>query len=178
MRITGFRLSEMKRNVIFILLAALLLTPWPVAYAYGDSIGVNSTVQIVAAEQDAMPKWNAYGGAIGSVIPGDLFYIDTDNATVDNTFTLYITNTNELVQDYRYITLNIGIYIQKNNGEWEKITPGDDYAADVYLTMKNGQIDFTLPSYGNYIVTIDKGCFYCYGAGRKNAVPTFYLTMN
>jgi hypothetical protein len=168
----------MKRNAIFILLAALFLTPWPVAYAYGDSIGVSSPVQITAAEQEAMPKWNAYGGAIGSVMPGDLFYIDTDNATVDNTFTLYITNTDELVHGYRYITLNVGIYVQINDDAWKKITPGDDYTADTYLTMKNGQIDFTLPGYGNYKVTIDKGCFYCYASDKKIATPTFYLTMN
>ena len=170
----------MKRKLIFLLLAVSLLTPWPVAYAYGDVLAGNTPVQIEAAESTATPELNAFGKAIGGVTPGDLFYVDTGNVTVDTTFILYITNTDELARHYRYMTLNVGIYIQTGTDRWEKLTAGEgETLPDTYLTMHNGNVDLTLPGYARYKITIDKGCFYCYGTGTdKNAVlPKFYLAM-
>ena len=170
----------MKRKIAFLMATILLLTPWPVAYAYGDVFDGDIPTQVEAAELTVAPKWNAYGNAIGSVIPGDLFYVNTSNTTADATFILFITNTDELVQGYRYITLKVGIYRQTDTDAWEKVTPlAETASADTYITMTNGNVCFTLPGYGSYKITIDKGCFYCYGVanGRSIVVPEFYLTM-
>ena len=169
----------MKKKLIFLLLASLLLTPWPVAYAYGNNTAGQAPVQIEAAAPAAAPHWNAYGNAIGGVTPGDLFYIDTGNSTADMPVTLYITNTDELVHYYRYLTLNVGVYVQTGTDQWEKATTGNgELLPDTYITMLNGKVSFTLPGYARYKITIDKGCFYCYGTvtGKSAVSPAFYLT--
>lgn len=169
----------MKRKLLFPLIAALLLAPWPVAYAYDEALAVTTPVSIEPAEEAAAPKMNAYGHAIGGVTPGDLFHIDFSNTTADTHLILYITNTDELVHQYRYMNLNIGIYVQTDNDQWEEVTWGEEATRrEIYLTMQGGMTEFTLPGYANYKITIDKGCFYCYGFGaNENAVsPQFYLT--
>ena len=169
----------MKRKLFFILLATLLLTPWPVAYAYSDTLAGQDPVQVVAAEPAATPHWTAFGKTIGGVTPGDLFYIDTNNSTVDMHVALYITNIDELIHYYRYLTLNIGVYTQTGTDQWEKATMGNgELLPDTYITMLNGQVSFMLPGYARYKITIDDGCYYCYGAGadKSTASPKFYLT--
>ncbi len=168
----------MKRKLIFLLVASLLLTPWPVAYAH-DAVAGQTPIQIEAAEATTAPRWNASGNAIGGVTPGDLFYIDTGDVTTDMPVTLYITNTDQLVQYYRYLTLNVGVYVQTGTDHWEKATAGNgELLPDTYITMLNGRVSFTLPGYARYKITIDKGCFYCYGSTDESAVsPTFYLTV-
>jgi hypothetical protein len=168
----------MKRKLIFILLTALLLTPWPVAYAYDDAAGQRQ-VQIVAAAPTEAPELNAFGKAVGGVTPGDLFYIDTGNIATDIPVTLYMTNTDELVHHYRYMTLNIGVYAQTGNGQWEKVaTSGGEIQPEIYITMSNGRANFTLPGCARYKITVDKGCFYCYGASNseRGVSPALYLT--
>jgi hypothetical protein len=111
----------MKRKLIFLMAAALLLTPWPVAYAYGSDTAGHASVQVEAAPTNAAPRWNAYGNAIGGVTAGDLFYIDATNTTTDIPVTLVITNTDQLIHSYRYLTLNVGVYTETGTG-WEKAT--------------------------------------------------------
>jgi hypothetical protein len=171
----------MKRKFIFPLIAAFLLAPWPVAYAYDEAMAANTPTSIEAAEPAAAPKLNAFGNAIGGVTPGELFRIDSSNSTADTLFTLYITNTDELVDRYRYMTLNIGIYIQADTDRWEKVTWGEgEMPRETYLTMQSGMVSFMLPGYARYKITIDKGCFYCYGTGadRSAVSPEFYLTVS
>ena len=170
----------MKRKLIFLLLATLLLTPWPVAYAHNNAMAGQSSIQIVAAEPTAAPHWKAFGKAIGGVTPGDLFYIDTVNNAADMLVTLHITNTDELMHYYRYLTLNVGVYVQTGTDQWEKVTKADgELLPDTYITMLNGRVSFALPGYAKYKITIDKGCFYCYGTSMDKSVvsPTFYLTV-
>ena len=169
----------MKRKLIFILLATFLLGPWPVAYAYDNGTS-DTPVQVEVAEPAAAPQWHAFGNAIGGVTPGELFYVDTGNFTADMPFTLYITNTNELIQYYRYLILNVGIYIQTGTDQWEKATMGNgELLPDTYITMLNGKVSFTLPGYARYKITIDKGSFYFYGSndGGSAISPAFYLAM-
>ncbi len=171
----------MKRKLIFPLIAALLLTPWPVAYAYDEAMAINAPMTVEAAEPATAPKLNAFGNAIGGVTPGDLFHIDSANSTADTLFTLYITNIDELVYHYRYMTLNVGIYVQTGIDQWEKVTWSEgETPRETYITMQNGMVSFMLPGYAKYKITIDKGCFYCYGIGADNsaALPKFYLTAN
>ena len=90
----------MKRKLIFLLMATLLLTPWPVAYAYDNGMAGQAPLQIETAAPEASPKLKAFGNAIGSVTAGDLFYIDTSTTTTDMPVSLHITNTDELVHYY------------------------------------------------------------------------------
>lgn len=169
----------MKRKLIFLLLATLLLTPWPVAYAHNNAMAGQSPIQIEAAKPAAAPHWKAFGKAIGGVTPGDLFYIDTGSSTTDTFITLHITNADELIKYYRYMTLKVGLYAQTGIDQWEKATLGNgELLPDTYITMLNGRVSFTLPGYAKYKITIDKGCFYFYGTGTDDSAvsPTFYLT--
>lgn len=169
----------MKRKLIFPLLAVFLLTPWPVAYAYEDVLASNAPLQINTVASAAKPTLNVYGKAIGSVNPGDLFYVDTSNISADMSFTLYITNTDELTSQYRYMNLNIGIYLETGEGQWERINTGEaQKLPETFVTMHSGMTSFILPGYARYKITIDGGCFYSYGVGTGEGVatPDFYLT--
>ncbi len=168
---------------IFPLIALLLLAPWPVAYGYEASgaSGAQELIQVTTAETSAQPTWTAFGKAIGGVTAGDLFYIDaTDNPT-DIDVTLYLTNAQELVHNYRYLILKVRLYSKTTDGEWQKVTEyNGEPVPETYITMSNGQASFNLPGSGNYKMTIDGGSFYCYGAeaGEDSASPNFYLEVD
>ena len=164
----------------FPLLAVLLLAPWPVAYTYDNATAGEQPVQIEVAESSVAPSWSTFGGAIGGVTnPGDLFYIDMTNDAADALVTLHITNTDELIQCYSYLILNVGVYVQTGNDQWEKAAAGNGEALpDTYITMRNGLVSFSLPGYARYKITIDRGCFYCFKTGTDGGSisPKFYLT--
>ena len=165
---------------IFPLLAVLLLAPWPVAYAhtYADDTVGQEPVRIEVAEPSVAPSMSVFGKAIGGVKPGDLFYIDATENAVDITVTLYLTNTQELSHCYSYLILKVGTYVESNAGEWEKASKGNgEPIPDTFITMRNGQVSFTLPGYAKYKVTIDSGSFYCTNtnADRDSFSPQFYL---
>ena len=171
----------MKKNLIFTLLAILLLTPWPVAYAYDNALAGPEPIQIEVAEPSAAPSWSAFGGAIGGVnTPGDLFYIDTTNYAADMLVTLHLTNTEELIHYYRYLTLKVGIYVQTDTNQWKQATASNgELIPDTYITMRNGRVSFSLPGYHKHKVTIDSGCFYVFrtAADGSGISPKFYLTV-
>jgi hypothetical protein len=77
------------------------------------------------------------------------------------------------------MTLNIGIYFWTDTGAWVK-APAYENSQGIYLTMQNGSVSFALSGSAKYKITIEKGCFYCYGTGGKRtvALPEFYLTAN
>jgi len=165
---------------IFPLIALLLLAPWPVAYAHdaGDGMVGEETVQIEAAEASAQPTWTVFGKYIGGVEAGDVFYIDATDNPADIQVTLYITNTQELSRCYRYLVLNVGVYAENNSGEWEKAAQWNgEPAPDTFITLRNGQVSFTLSGYANYKVTIDGGSFNCIttNADGGSISPRFYL---
>jgi hypothetical protein len=164
----------MKRKLVFALLAFLLLTPWPVAYAYDSSPNCYVAPDIVAAPQEATPRLDGYGNAVGGVTPGDLFYVDNSGIGADMRMTLYITNTDELAGDYRYMNLNLGIYEETAPEMWEKLGQDDN---ETFITMHNGMTSFVLKGQGNYKITIDRGCYYRFGSspGEGIASPQFYL---
>lgn len=169
---------------IFPLLAVLLLTPWPVAYAQsynGDIVGQNA-VQIEVAEASEKPTWTVFGRAIGGfTTPVDLFYIDATNNAADIHVTLYITNSQELMHCYRYLILKVGLYVENIAGEWEKASSGSgELISDSFITLCNAQVSFTLPGYLKYKVNIDSGSFYCtsINTGRGSFSPQFYLTVD
>ncbi len=170
----------MRKRLIFSLLAVLLLTPWPVAYAYDNAKAGPEPVQIEAAQASSAPGWKVYGGAIGGVsTPGDLFYIDTTGSTADILATLYLTNSDELVHHYRYLILKVGGYSQIGINQWQKAVKGNGKPfPDTYITMQNGKVDFTLSGYAKYKITIDSGSFYAFRTkGDGSVSPKFYLTV-
>lgn len=169
----------MKKAFFFISILILLLIPCGAAYAYDGANAGENSLTIIPAEATSAPHINAYGNAIGGVEAGDLFFIDLSGITIDTPFTLYMTNIDELVHSYRYMNLNVGIYIQTDTGNWQKINEVySEFTQDIYITMQNGLVSFTLPGDAKYKVTIDKGCFRCYGItpGENIAIPSFYLT--
>ena len=171
----------MKRNPVFLMLAIILLTPWPVAYAYDNDMVGQAPIQIEAATASAAPSWQAYGNAIGGVsTPGDLFYVDMTENPVDTSVTLYLTNADELVRYYRYLILKIGVYVQNEAGQWDEFVDSNgEPLPDTYLTMRNGRVSLYLPGYARYKLTIDGGSFYCFPAGGDggSVSPEFYLTV-
>ena len=171
----------MKRNIIIILAVALLLAPWPIAYAWeGVNADTANASSITPADPTNAPQIKAYGNAIGSVSPGDLFQIDTTGIQTDTEYTLTITNLDEIASDYRYMNLKIGVSVQSDNGTgaWKKLDElnGEQFH-DLYITMFGDKVEFTLPGGARYKVTVDTGCCYCYAVkpGESIAVPTFYL---
>jgi hypothetical protein len=155
----------------------------PVAYGY-EASGASATQepsQITAAETSAQPTWTAFGKAIGGVTAGDLFYIDATDNPADISATLHLTNAQDLVPNYRYLILKVGLYSKTANGDWQKVTEYNGKPmSDTFITMSNGQVSFNLPGSGNYKMTIDEGSFYCYGAkaGTGSASPNFYLEVD
>jgi len=166
---------------LFPLLAVLLLVPWPIAYAHNydaTATGRQDALRIEVAETSAQPTWTVFGKAIGGVEAGDLFYIDATDNPADIQVTLYLTNAQELIHYYRYMILKVGVYVQSNDGEWEKAAGyGGEPIPDTFITMRNGQVSFTLAGYANYKVTIDGGSFYSFTANAEgdSLSPRFYL---
>ena len=167
-----------KRTFPFV--ALLLLLPWPVAYAFDtDAMASQDAVRIEIAEDSAKPTWTAFGRSIGGVsTPGDIFHIDANNNTADIKVTLYITNAQELIDCYRYLILNVGVYVE-SDGEWEIATGSNgELISDTFITMHNGQVSFILPGYARYKLAIDSGAFYCTNANANDGgslSPQFHL---
>ena len=168
---------------LFSLLALLLLIPWPVAYAHtlNGVMVVQDGVQIAVIEDSAPPTWTTFGKAIGSVILGDLFYIDTTDNPADIMATLHITNAQELIGYYRNLILKVGIYTKSAGGEWEKVSMSNgETVSNIFITMHNGRVSFTLPGLTKYKIAIDSGSFYCTTANtdKGSLSPQFYLEVN
>ena len=169
---------------IFPFIALLLLAPWPIAYGHdaGDGVVEEETVQIEAAEASAQPAWTAFGKAIGGVdTPGDVFYIDATDNPGDIQVTLHITNAKELSHCYRYLILNVGIYVKSDAGEWKKAAQyNGEPIPDTFITMSNGQVGFSLPGLAKYKITIDSGSFYCINAVADggSVSPQLYLEVD
>jgi hypothetical protein len=164
------------------LIAVLLLAPWPIVYAqdYASAASKNDSIQIEVAEPSVMPSWQTFGGAIGGVDnPGDLFYINANDNPADILVTLHLTNTNELSCCYSYLILKVGVYVQDDTGEWKPASSNDGAPVpDIFITDRNGRVNFKLPGFAKYKVTIDSGSYYCFTTQTSNGgvSPQFYLT--
>jgi len=165
---------------IFPVIAILLLTPWPVAYAYdADGAGaLQEIVKIQAAQATDAPSMAVFGKAISGVKPGDLFYIDSADHTSDIKVTLYLTNTHELRRNYRYVILKVGVYVKDNAGSWVKASLNNgNPVPDTFITLHNGQASFNLYGYESYKLTLDSGSLNCVTTRTEggNLTPKFYL---
>ena len=173
-----------KMKWLFPIFALLLLLPWPVAYAYtyAEDVTSQDAVRIEVAEASLQPNYTAFGRAIGGVSnPGDLFYIDATGNSADIQATLYITNAQELIHCYRYLIFEVGVYVESSPGAWQKASMGnDELIPDTPITMRNARVNFILPGYAKYKVTIDNGSFYCTNTNAVGGTlsPQFYMTVN
>ena len=168
---------------LFPIIALFLLAPWPIADAYsydGDMAG-QEAVRIEVAEASTLPNWTAFGKAIGGVTPGDLFYIDVADNPTDIQVTLYITNAQKLISHYRYLILKVGIYTESTGGEWEQASMvNGELVPETFITLRNGQVSFTLPGLAKYKIAIDSGSFYCTTTNNDSSSlsPQFYLEVD
>ena len=177
----------MRKLFKIILITIILATAasWVTSVAYGhDNAGAQLSgstqqgIEITVAPVAAAPAATFYGGAIGSVTPGDLFYINAADAPQDITVNLYLTNVDQLVHNLRYLNLKVVVYYEVSPGQWEKAVLADGSAfPEVLLTMKNGVVSFNLRGMANYKVGIASGCFdsHPFSAANENASPSFYL---
>lgn len=170
-------------KLIFPAIAILLLAPWPVAYAYSYDGGLSASgeVRIEAAASSAAPSARVFGHAVGSIIPGDLFYIDSTGSPADFTATLHITNADELIHHYRYMILRVGAYAENGAGEWVEVTEYDGQPLpETYITLRNVIVELNLHGYGRYKIAIDSGNYRCtaINADGGSTSPRFYLTTN
>ena len=169
----------MTGKLVLSLLAIALLVPWPVAYAHDAGAAGHEAIYITAAEPDTAPSWKAFGGAIGGVTPGDLFYIDGTDSPVDRLVTIHLTNADELVHYYRYMIFDIGVYVLTGSDRWERANiVNAEMSQDYYLTMRTGWVSFILPGDAKYKITIDGGSFYCFSTSDASSIsPKFYLAV-
>jgi hypothetical protein len=168
----------MKRAIFFAIIAALLLVPCAVAYGYDKVKAADIEASIEAADPTLVPNINVFGNTIGNVTAGDLFIIDLSGTTTDAAFALYMTNIDELTHNYKFMTLNIGIYVQTDIDGWEKMTAvNGGVIPEMYITMQSGQVTFSLPGNARYKVTIEKGSFRSFSItkGESVAIPQFCL---
>ncbi len=172
----------MKRNFFFVLIAALLLAPWPIVYAYDGVKADSNTPDIQPADPANGPQLQASGDATGHMTPGDLFTVDTTGNKADKNYELVISNADELAADYRFMNLKVGIFVQGADAQhWTRLTAvNGEELHDIYITMYNGKVDFSLPGGAIYKIVIDTGCFYSYGAAEGDVIstPEFYLSAN
>jgi hypothetical protein len=166
----------MKKNLLFVMAALLVLAPWPVVYAYEGANADTTQFNIVAADETSAPRIEAYGKAVGSVTAGELFQVDLTGIPADTPYTLMMTNADEMMADFRFMNMEVGVYVQAADGAgWEPLQT--DSFHQVFISMHSGLTDFTLPGGAKYKITIEHGCFYCYGAGEDSEItaPAFHL---
>jgi len=82
-----------RKKLAFPVLAALLLTPWPVAYAhnYTDNMGGQDTAQIEVAEASAAPSTGAVSNdavitAPETVLPGHVYVLNNREIVTEETW--------------------------------------------------------------------------------------------
>lgn len=133
---------------------------------------------IIVAEPSERPKATVFGQFIGSVVPGNLFYIDATSRSREMTTTLLLTNSSDLVLYYGYWILNVGIYVKTANNQWETATlVNGDPIPDTYLTLRNTQFTLNLSGGAEYKVSISGGNFYCTKHTQSGLAPKFYLAV-
>jgi len=156
------------------------------AIAYGHTNGASSQldaytgqgIEVENASAETLPKATFYGNAIGSIITGDLFIINTANITQDISVNLYLTNIDQLTHSLKYLNLIVVIYYETVAENWERALLADGTPLPLLLlTMNNGAVSFNLPGIARYKISIKSGCFksHPFTIDQENAIPHFYL---
>ena len=167
---------------LFPVLAVLLLAPWPVAYAYdfeGDVTG-SDQIYVEIARQEESVTLTAFPNTVGGIAdPIDLFYIDTTGSPADAEVTLYLTNAGDLSPHFRYMILQVGIYMQDQDGEWTDLSAsGPGAVPEIFLTLMDARATFSLPGLAKYRVAIDSGSYYLTSRAGSEFSPEFYLKID
>lgn len=175
----------MRKLVKIIIIALIVATAasWATTVAYGhnnDNVQLNGTIdegiKIEAAPLETTPAMQCWANATSGVTAGDLFFLDTTEAQQDIVVTLSITNTDELVHSFRYMMLKVMVYRQNAEGQWEKaVTADGNTFPNIYVTIQNGAVTFTLPGTANYKVGIESGNVKTNPGAPAGIQPMFYL---
>ena len=170
-------------KLIFLLFVVLVLAPWPVAYAYDDmaSLTGGGAIQVQVADPSVSPTCTAFRGAVGSVTPGDLFYVDATDDAGDIRVTLHLSNSDELISWYRFLVVKVGVYVEDNGGEWARAPMTDgELTPETRITLQDAEAGFVLPGYARYKVALDGGSFNArsVNVGGGSAAPQFSLAVN
>ncbi len=175
----------MKKFIKFILVIVMLLltVSWLASVVYGQTNGdtEQTNIQMEATPSEALPKVDFFGNAIGSVTPGDIYYINATGSLSDISLDLYISNCDELIHNLRYFILKVAVYMEDANGQWQKIASSNGTALpDTYITLQNSPVSFTLPGLARYKITIESGSYHSFPfhANNGDISPSFYLTVN
>jgi hypothetical protein len=177
----------MKKRIIFVLATVIVLAigSWITSAAYGNTNDVaglagavsDGEINIEAAPTEAAPAVHFFGNYIGSVEPGDLFYIDVTSSQPDICINLYLTNPAELAKSLRYFILKVAVYVEDGNKQWQLVTSQNGIdMPDTYISLENSPVSFILPGLARYKVTIESGSYKSYPNPKGNEIsPQFYL---
>lgn len=180
----------MRRIIILTLVITLVLTvgSWVTSTAYGytsDSTGLNATasngdINVTPAPAEDTPVVNFFGNYLGSVQPGDLFYVDATNSQPNISINLYIANANELVKSLRFFIVKVAVYIEDSEGQWQKVSSLYGVTLpDTYITLDNSLVNFILPGVSHYKITIESGSYKSFPSFNDDDIsPSFYLNVD
>lgn len=171
----------MKKLLLFALLVTALLVPWPMNSAYHGRSADAATypVTVTPASSNLTPGADVSGGATGSVQPADLYYIDTANTSVDISFILFFSNTDDLAAAYKSLAVQIALSARNPDGSWTPVTAGGPASGNLSLDLLNNSIRLTASGYRHYRVSVLHGSYTALlpRPGATQAVlPEFYLT--
>jgi hypothetical protein len=175
------KLAYARKVLQFILIVvAILLLPsklTPIAYGKITDAIEQDKAHIEAAGPTTILNMDFWENAHGSIIPGDLFFIDAVDEPGNTVVNLYITNTDELTHYFKYLILKISVYSQNYDGQWSQVKV-DGKHTDSYITLRSNPMQFVIPGNSRYKIRVDSGSFYSLPAGENSNItaPHFYLT--
>jgi hypothetical protein len=146
--------------------------------AYGSNNGdlAPDGINVTAAGPASAPRAVFFGGAHGSITPGDLFYVDVSESEGEFAATLYLTNPSELTHYVKYLIFRTSARIESADGSWSAYDTGVN---ELYLSLQNSAVKFFLTGGARYKITLDSGDYYClpFRAGQARELPRFDLAV-
>ena len=131
---------------------------------------LDETTLIRAADDAEKPTATVFNGAIGSITPGNLFYVNATDIDEDLQVMLSIVNSNELRSNYSFLLLKVEVYVLSGS-VWEEVNMPEQY-----ISMKSPQARFPLAGLSYYRISLSRGSFM--GRLYSNDIsrsPTFFL---
>lgn len=165
----------MKFKYVLVLIAALVFAFTFTPYAHAFSGYNNESIKIKAAPPADTAGMTILGGAVCSVTPGDLFYIENADPEREIRAYLYLTNASELTSCLRNLILVTNVYVESPEDNWQKIA---DEPAGI-LTLQNSPTNFILSGYSRYKISVDSGSYSCWPFNTRQSAcaPNLYLTI-
>ncbi len=131
---------------------------------------LDETTLIRVADDAEKPTWTVLNGTIGSITPGNLFYINATDVNEDLQVMLSMVNSNELISRYSFLLLKVEVYVLSGS-VWEEVNMPEQY-----ISMKSPHAKFPLAGLSDYRIFLSSGSFI--GQRLSNDIspsPTFFL---